>query len=95
MDNQPQAAPGMEKGMGPMCHCPHHKIVPGLIILIGLSFLATGLGWLTYGANNIIWPILLILIGCNKMMAFKCKCYMKHNCCRMDMKGMGGMHDMK
>ena len=57
-----------------MCKCPHHKIVPILIILIGLTFLLGVLNILTSSFVDLAWPVLLILIGMQKLMAGKCKC---------------------
>jgi len=57
---------------GKVCNCAHHKIMPWCIILIGLSFLLLQLGILTAGAVSIIWPILLMVIGLEKLV--KCNC---------------------
>ncbi|HUC31446.1 MAG TPA: hypothetical protein VMR99_02020 [Candidatus Paceibacterota bacterium] len=62
-------------GQGNVCKCPHHKSVPALIILIGLDFLLGAVGVLTMGFVGITWPILLILVGCVKMV--KCNCCAK------------------
>ena len=70
----------MEQNMnmpGGMCSCPHHKIVPLSITLIGLSFLLGDLSILTWGAVGLIWPILLIVIGVVKMSKGMCKCCKK------------------
>ena len=56
------------------CGCPHHKVVPALIVLIGFAFLLQNLNILTTSATAIIWPILLILIGGMKLMKGACKC---------------------
>jgi len=56
-----------------MCHCPHHKIMSWALVLIGLTFLLGNIGVLTAMAVNIIWPIILIVLGCSKM----CKCCSK------------------
>ena len=73
MDNM-QNMGGNMGGMKNMCKCPHHKVVPGAIMLIGLSFLLGTWGILTSGAVDTIWPILLIIIGGMKMMKGNCKC---------------------
>lgn len=66
---------GMCGGMcGGVCKCPHHKMVPGLIVLFGLVFLLGTFEVLTSYAVSIIWPILVILGGLMKMMEGKCKC---------------------
>ena len=64
-------------GKGGMCSCPHHKVVPVCIILIGLVFLAAQLNWVTMSFTAIAWPILLIVIGAGKWMGGSCKCDMK------------------
>jgi len=56
--------------MGKMCKCPHHKMWPLLIILVGLTFLLEAFGVFSSMAVNVIWPILLIIFGFSKM----CKC---------------------
>ncbi len=56
------------------CKCPHHLMVPLLIALIGVVLLLKALNVLSVGLADIIWPILLILIGLQKMMAKTCKC---------------------
>lgn len=65
---------GMEMKEGMTCKCPHHKIVPLLIVLFGLDFLAGAMGWLSMNFVNVSWPILVILAGAMKMMGGKCKC---------------------
>ena len=56
------------------CFCHKWKGLKGiLVVLIGLTFLLSTLGIVTMAAANIIWPILLIMIGV-KMMARMCKC---------------------
>jgi len=66
-------------GMGKGCSCPHHKVVPFGIVLIGLSALLTTLGMVSAGTNAVVWPVLLILIGLTKAFGKGCKCCtMKH-----------------
>ena len=57
------------------CKCGHHVIGPIAIILIGLAFLFSNLGWITGSVLGIIWPILIIIWGAGKL----CKCCGK--CC--------------
>jgi hypothetical protein len=61
-----------------VCSCMHHKTLPILIILFGVSFLLQALSVLSAQANSIIWPILVILGGFFKLYGGACKCYMKH-----------------
>jgi len=58
------------------CRCGHHKVVPVLVIVIGLIFLAGFYGILSPGAVAVGWPIVLIAIGAVKLGSGSCKCYM-------------------
>ena len=51
-----------------------HKMVGGLVALLGLAFLLGNLGLLSMSTVSMAWPILLILIGLKKMMGGACKC---------------------
>jgi hypothetical protein len=65
----------MHEGMaGGMCKCPHHKAIPLFIVLIGVVFLLQALGMITAQFAGIAWPVLIILIGLQKMFAGMCKC---------------------
>ena len=59
-----------------MCPCPHHKVMPVLIILFGLTFLLGALGILTSGFVGIAWPVIVIAGGLMKWMnkSGMCKC---------------------
>lgn len=57
-----------------LCTCKHHKVLPVLIILFGLTFLLGSLNILTMGAVNVIWPVLIIIAGVMKLMKGRCKC---------------------
>lgn len=58
------------------CNCPHHKVIPLLIVLFGLTFLLGELGVLSSGAVSMIWPILVVVGGLMKLgeKAGMCKC---------------------
>ncbi len=56
------------------CGCKHHKIVPAAVIVFGIVFLLGYLSVLSWGAVNIIWPILVIIAGIMKLTKGKCKC---------------------
>lgn len=56
------------------CGCPHHKMVPLFIFLIGLLFLLKAIGYLSASVVDETWPILLMLIGLQKMLSGICKC---------------------
>jgi uncharacterized membrane protein len=59
------------------CRCSHHKIVPVLVVLLGLLFLLANLGVFSGSFTGVAWPILLILIGLVKLNSGSCKCYMQ------------------
>lgn len=61
-------------GSGKVCRCPHHKVVPLLVVLFGLDFLFGNLGWLPTGFVNASWPLLVILAGGMKLGKGMCKC---------------------
>ena len=56
------------------CKCPHHKVMPVLVVLFGLTFLLGYWGTLGWSTVNTIWPILVILGGVFKMTESMCKC---------------------
>ena len=60
--------------MGQGCSCPHHMVMPILIMLLGLVFLLKAWGVMTADMTDMIWPIIIILIGLMKLMGKKCKC---------------------
>jgi len=55
------------------CHGGHHKAKACLFVVLGLTFLAQAIGIISWSVVNIIWPILLIIIGIKMM----CKCHCK------------------
>ncbi len=57
-----------------VCGCPHHKVVPCGIALIGVLFLLQGIGILSVSLVGILWPIVLIVIGGTKLMGRRCNC---------------------
>ncbi len=62
-------------GMKNVCKCPHHKALPVLLVLFGLTFLLGALGTLSPSTVDIIWPTLLILAGLFKIVEKSmCKC---------------------
>ncbi len=73
----------MMNAQGGMCTCPHHKVIPGLIVLFGLTFLLGALGVLSAYAVSIIWPILVMLGGLQKMFGGKCGCSKAHGMDKM------------
>ena len=71
MDDMMKNGGGMTCGS---CGCMHHKFVPILIILFGLTFLLEAYGMLGAATVGIVWPILVILTGILKLTSGKCKC---------------------
>ena len=56
------------------CNCHKGKGFKGAaVFLVGLTFLLTNTGVLTMGAANVIWPIIVMLVGI-KLMSRMCKC---------------------
>lgn len=72
---------GHEMGQAHSCHwnnqcgCPHHKLLPMLLVVLGLTFLLGNLGLVSSDFVNLAWPILLILIGLQKGLGLMCKCW--------------------
>ncbi len=64
----------MDGQMGGVCKCPHHKILPVLVVLFGLLFLGGNLGWWGWNVVNVGWPILVIIGGAMKLGKGMCKC---------------------
>lgn len=58
------------------CKCFHHKVMPVLVVLFGLTFLLGTLGVLTSDFVNITWPVIVIAAGLMKWMekSGMCKC---------------------
>lgn len=59
------------------CRCIHHKVVPFLIIILGLELLLQTLGVLPPSMIGYVLPVILILIGLVKLKSGSCKCYEK------------------
>jgi hypothetical protein len=49
-------------------------MVPLFITLIGLAFLLKAVNVISAGTLDIAWPVIVILIGLQKMMGGMCKC---------------------
>ena len=62
-------------GMGSnKCPCPHHKVVPLMVLLFGVAFLLQALNVMSMSTVAIIWPILVIIAGGTKLFSNKCTC---------------------
>ena len=66
-----------------MCKCPHHSMLPLLVIAFGAVFLLGQWNILTMAAVNTLWPLIVIAVGIMKLMGKKCKCCM--NAMKMNM----------
>ena len=60
--------------MGQKCGCPHHKIIPALVVLFGLLFLLQAVNVVSTETVAIVWPIIVMAAGLNKMASGMCKC---------------------
>ena len=57
------------------CMCIHHKIIPMIILLFGVTFLFRAVGILGYEAVSIAWPTYVIAVGIMKLIGEdKCGC---------------------
>ena len=74
MDNMQNM--GGSQGTKNVCKCAHHKVIPVLVLLFGLTFLLGSWGILTSNAVDTIWPIIVILAGAMKISekSGMCKC---------------------
>lgn len=61
-------------GCGSGCKCPHHKMMPLLVVLFGVLFLLHNWGMFSDGFVAIAWPSIVILAGLKKMFSGMCKC---------------------
>ncbi len=63
-------------GMKNMCKCPHHNVMPALVILFGLTFLLEAWHMVTPEFAMTAWPILVIVAGLMKWSekSGMCKC---------------------
>ncbi len=61
-------------GISGGCKCPHHKMVPLFITLIGAVFLLQAFDAVSASFTAWAWPLLVTLIGLTKLMGGNCKC---------------------
>lgn len=60
--------------MGTKCPCPHHKVIPWLVVVFGLLFLFRAMNVFTHQFVDMVWPILVIVVGLQKVFKNMCKC---------------------
>ena len=65
---------GSSMGDGKVCKCVHHKVVPWMIILIGLVVLLGAFNILTGMWQMILVGLFLVVIGGTKLNSHKCGC---------------------
>ena len=63
-----------ENNSAKTCACPHHRAVPIVAILFGLTFLLGALNVLTSSVVDIVWPILVIVAAGIKLGEKNCTC---------------------
>lgn len=64
----------MQGGEKMMCNCPHHKMFPLFLFLLGLGYFLQAMGYLSAGFMPLAWPVLLMLAALSKMFGSMCKC---------------------
>lgn len=64
----------MESMKSDMCPCPHHKMLPFLLVAFGLVFFLGNLNILTQAAVTMTWPVIVMAAGLMKLMQGRCKC---------------------
>lgn len=57
---------------GNVCRCPHHKVMPVAIMLIGVTFILANLGVVDGMFVAWAWPVLLIIAFLPKLGGCKC-----------------------
>jgi K+ transporter len=55
-----------------VCKCPHHKVMPLAVLLIGVVFLLQAMGTVSAMFVMYAWPILLIVAVLPKLGGCKC-----------------------
>ena len=59
------------------CSCPHHKVVPLAVALIGALFFLENIGVLGSGIVNVLWPPGVLAARPAKAFGRGCKCCAK------------------
>ena len=57
-----------------VCNCPHHKVAPWMMIIVGLAFVVYALGTINFMTMGLIVGIGLFLVGFTKLTGHSCKC---------------------
>ncbi|MEK7664490.1 MAG: hypothetical protein AAB340_03605 [Patescibacteria group bacterium] len=58
------------------CNCIHHKVIPFLVVVFGVTFLMGFWEMINWDVVNIVWPVIIIVIGLMKLVERMeiCKC---------------------
>ena len=67
----------MQQTANDLCRCPHHKMGPLLIILLGVLWLLSALGVISLDIVAIVLPIVIIVIGLMVLFKGECTCCSK------------------
>ena len=60
---------------GKKCMCPHHSVIPWIVVLFGLMFLLHAFDIVVSSRFvDIGWPILVLVAGLTKLKERKCTC---------------------
>ena len=71
------------QNMRNICKCSHHKFVPFLVVLFGVTFFMGFWGIISWDIVNLVWPVVIILAGMAMVIdrGGMCKCAANGNCC--------------
>jgi hypothetical protein len=72
------------------CGCVHHYVSPVLVILIALFILLGNLNVVAWETVSIVWPVLLGLLGFQRLFERNCRCCNGCGCeCGSDKNAQG------
>ena len=57
-----------------VCGCPHHRMIPLLVVLFAIVFLLGAFDVLTQRVVSISWPVIVGVAGLMKLGESRCKC---------------------
>lgn len=66
------------------CRCAHHSMTGVFVVLLALAFFLDNAGIIDGHTVSLIWPVLLGLLGLQKIFSRRCKCCPtgdKSGCC--------------
>jgi len=65
---------GEVKTVGKVCNCPHHKVIPIIVLLIGLVVLLSAFNIWSGQVETILIGVLILIVGFVKLKSASCKC---------------------